>query len=107
MPVGQQDESKGPGNGDAATEGPLQSVGSGDVEEVWDEDRIEKALKSLKEMHIQVSLCRLSILTVDIRLRLGSATGFADYHPTTHRASSYQAAITYAYLTFPFFGPLV
>jgi hypothetical protein len=58
MAVGQQDNRQGISNGSidvgAAISG-QQLADKGPEEDVWDEERLEKALKILKEMHIQVS----------------------------------------------------
>jgi hypothetical protein len=52
----------GPGNTHVPTEGSAamensQPAASSSGEDLWDEQRIEEALKTLKEMHIQVSGC--------------------------------------------------
>jgi len=46
-----------PSNSMPSTNAPVTN----DAEDIWDEERIEKALKTLKEMHIQVSSDRKSL----------------------------------------------
>jgi hypothetical protein len=58
MAVGQQDNRQGISNGSIDVEAAIsgqQLADKGPEEDVWDEERLEKALKILKEMHIQVS----------------------------------------------------
>lgn len=46
-----------PTDGSSTTNGQPAAPGNG--EDVWDEERIEEALKTLKEMHIQVGSCQI------------------------------------------------
>jgi len=57
MAVGQQDNRQGISNGSINVDGAIngQQLVDKCTEDVWDEERLEKALKILKEMHIQVS----------------------------------------------------
>ena len=56
MVVGQSNPQVPANEGGAVMEnGQLTAPNNG--EDVWDEQRIEDALKTLKEMHIQVSSC--------------------------------------------------
>ena len=50
MANGQQENAQRP-NGTATAENELQNA----ADYVWDEERLEKAMSTLKEMHIQVS----------------------------------------------------
>ena len=52
MAEGQQQTSRMPAGGSATDQQPDSDQAA---EEVWDEERLEKAMKTLKEMHIQVS----------------------------------------------------
>lgn len=56
MVVGQGNPQVPANEGGAVTENG-QPTTSNNGEDVWDEQRIEDALKTLKEMHIQVSSC--------------------------------------------------
>lgn len=62
MAVGQSDiPSERPGapeagNGDVTMQNGPATSDSQATEDIWDEERIEKALKTLKEVHIQVTL---------------------------------------------------
>ena len=58
MAVGQPDGRQATSNGGIDTEDAMNGPPLGDKsleENAWDEERLEKALKVLKEMHIQVS----------------------------------------------------
>ena len=57
MAAGQGNPQPPPTDGGAAPMEIDQIAASGSGEDVWDEQRIEEALKTLKEMHIQVSSC--------------------------------------------------
>lgn len=62
MAVGQQDNAQRPANGEgdinANAQNRLASTSAANAntgEEVWDEHQLEKAMNTLKEMHIQVA----------------------------------------------------
>jgi hypothetical protein len=55
MAVGQQEGSQQVRGGLAGSENGEQ-LNPAPLEDVWDEERLEKAMKTLKEMHIQVLL---------------------------------------------------
>ena len=60
-----QEESKREiSNGTMAPEPAPEMADTSNTEEAWDEEQLEQALKTLKEMHIQVSL--LYIFLVDL-----------------------------------------
>jgi hypothetical protein len=52
MANAQQDNSNGSADAPPAENG--EALASSSVEDEWDEERLEKAMKTLKEMHIQV-----------------------------------------------------
>jgi len=62
-------------------------------EDVWDEERLEKALKLLKQMHIQVSSLNPR---ADASTNTYIAQRLADHDPETYCTSDYKTAITYA-----------
>jgi hypothetical protein len=61
MAVGQQEDSQQVREGLVGSENG-QQLNPAPLEDVWDEERLEKAMKTLKEMHIQV--CDLYLLLV-------------------------------------------
>ena len=72
-------------------------AGENGTEVDWDEERLEKALKSLKEMHIQVGTIEVSTRDSLARKVLIVAAGsrVADYHTSHYCAVSKEATITY------------
>lgn len=70
-------------------------VEASNEEEVWDEERIEKALNTLKEMHIQVILAPAKHTKIS-SLILKTAQRSANHHTTTYCAPLFQTAIAYA-----------
>jgi hypothetical protein len=69
MAVGQQEDPQRAREGLNGSENG-QQVNPVPLEDVWDEERLEKAMETLKEMHIQV--CHLSPLLVTQQLILYS-----------------------------------
>ena len=83
------DAARGKGKGD-------QPAGPGAEDDVWDEERIEQALKVSKEMHIQVGCSpRPAIEQRALADSLISGFGSAKHNTATLRASHHRAAITY------------
>jgi hypothetical protein len=62
-------------------------------EDEWDEERLEKAMNTLKEMHIQVGSPRPCVMC--LLLIYSTATWVADHNPKAHCTSDYQATVTY------------
>jgi hypothetical protein len=73
-----------------------QAAASSIGEDVWDEQRIEDALKILKEMHIQVSSCDYlsRSLKPDVN-QFEPVTRSTKHDTKTHCTSNHQATITY------------
>jgi len=70
---------------------------SNSVEDEWDEERLEKAMNTLKEMHIQVRSPRSYGMC--LLLKYSTATWVADHNPEAHCTSDYQATVTYVLQT--------
>ncbi len=70
---------------------------SNSAEDEWDEQRLEKAMNTLKEMHIQVESPRSYAMC--LLLRYSAATWVADHNPKAHCTSDYQATVTYVLQT--------
>lgn len=66
---------------------------SNSAEDEWDEERLENAMNTLKEMHIQVGSPRSYVMC--LLLRYSTATWVADHNPKAHCTSDYQATVTY------------
>ena len=91
----------GPGNPQVPTDGSAtmnngQPAGSSNGEDVWDEQRIEEALKTLKEMHIQVNSMARRSLQLSVWLTLHLVAKSSNYHSEADCASDHQATLTYA-----------
>ncbi len=72
---------------------PEGTLTSATVEDVWDEERLDKAMKTLKEMHIQV---KISLRSNDPSVDCCLASGPAYYYPETHSPPYYTTTFTYA-----------
>jgi hypothetical protein len=102
MGLGQQGQSDSQElNKNAAPENGQQPEAPNAGEDVWDEERIEKALKTLKEMHIQVSTLTNFSAYERYLLIICVAQRPTNYHTTTHCAALRQAAITYVVFSVP------
>jgi hypothetical protein len=87
----QQDNSKISADAALAENGHDPTSNPGEDE--WDEERLEKAMNTLKEMHIQVGI-RWSI-AVGLLLISLIASWVTDHNPKAHRTSDNQATVTY------------
>jgi hypothetical protein len=86
----QQDNSKAAADAPPAENGQAPALNPGEHE--WDEERLEKAMNTLKEMHIQV---RIPQLLMSIALIYTIVTWLANHNPKASRASDNQATFTY------------
>jgi hypothetical protein len=89
MAVGQQEGSQQVHGGLAGSENGEQ-LNPAPLEDVWDEERLEKAMKTLKEMHIQV--CYLCLLLVTDSSSF-IATRLENYDSETYCAFNNQTTI--------------
>lgn len=90
MANGQQENAQRP-NGAATAENEQQVAATDDV---WDEERLEKAMSTLKEMHIQVSHLLRSRFNWSLIPSIAAQS--TNYNPKTHCSSDDEATITYA-----------
>jgi hypothetical protein len=91
MAGAQQDNSKV--STDAAPAENGHDPASNPGEDEWDEERLEKAMNTLKEIHIQVGMpwsIAMGLLLICL-----IATWVTDHNPKAHRTSDNQAAVTY------------
>lgn len=95
MASAQQDNPKGSVDMAPAYNG--HDPASNSVEDEWDEERLEKAMNTLKEMHIQVGSPRSYVMY--LLLRHSTATWVADHNPKAYCTSDYQATVTYVLQT--------
>jgi hypothetical protein len=63
MAAGQQEDSQQQVRQGLAGSENGQQLNPASLEDVWDEERLEKAMKTLKEMHIQVCYLYLPLIT--------------------------------------------
>jgi hypothetical protein len=88
----------GQGNPQMPTDGSStangQPVTPSNGEDVWDEERIEEALKTLKEMHIQVGSWQILMDLYHHLLMLDLVAGSTNHHSKAHCPSDYQATLT-------------
>jgi len=87
----QQDNSKAAADAPPVENGQAPAMNPGEDE--WDEDRLEKAMNTLKEMHIQVRIPFL--MSIALPLIYTTVAWIANYNPQASRASDNQATFTY------------
>jgi hypothetical protein len=92
MANGLQENAQRP-NGAATAENEQQAAANA-ADNVWDEERLEKAMSTLKEMHIQVSHLLRSRFNWSLITNIAAQS--TNYHPKTHCSSDGEATITYA-----------
>jgi hypothetical protein len=84
----QQDSSKASADAPPAENGQVPAG-----EDEWDEERLEKAMKTLKEMHIQVRTPRL--ITIALSLIYAVVARLANHNPKASCTTNNQATLTY------------
>jgi hypothetical protein len=89
MAVGHQEDSQQVREGLVGSENG-QQLNPAPLEDVWDEERLEKAMKTLKEMHIQVCYLSLPLVTSSSS---SIATRLENYNSETYCATNNQTTI--------------
>jgi hypothetical protein len=87
----QQDSSKASADAPPAENGQVPASNPGEDE--WDEERLEKAMKTLKEMHIQVRIPRL--VAIALSLIYAVVARLANHNPKASCTTDNQATLTY------------
>ena len=92
MANGQQENAQRP-NGAATSENEQQAAASA-ADDVWDEERLENAMSTLKEMHIQVSHSLRPRFNWSLIPNIAAQS--TNYHSKTYCSFDGEATITYA-----------